>query len=70
MAFTLIKTLSLNMYNPHPEKDLVSAALAAGLGAGIVTSFAVGQGQSPLLGLLITAIAALVGMACYHWELF
>lgn len=36
------------------------------LGAGIVTSFAVGQGQHPLLGLGITAIAALFGVICHY----
>lgn len=35
------------------------------LGAGIVTSFAVGQGQHPLMGLGITAIAALFGVICH-----
>ncbi len=45
------------MYNKKSEKDWVSAAVTAGLGAGIVTSFAVSQGQHPLLALSITAFA-------------
>jgi hypothetical protein len=36
------------------------------LGAGIVTSFAVGQGQHPLMGLGITTIAALFGVICHY----
>ena len=36
------------------------------LGAGVVTSFAVGQGQHPLLGLGITVIAALFGVICHY----
>ncbi|MFM7381724.1 MAG: hypothetical protein ACKO1W_01500 [Microcystaceae cyanobacterium] len=47
------------------SKDLVGAGLIAALGAGIVTSFAVGQGQHPVMGLGITAIAALFGMLCH-----
>ncbi len=50
------------MFN-HSKRDWVSAVITAALGAGIVTSFAVGQGQNPLIALGITgfsAIAALV----------
>ena len=52
------------MYNNNTNKDLLGAGLTAGLGAGIVTSFAVGQGQHPLLALGITAIAATAGVVC------
>jgi energy-converting hydrogenase Eha subunit G len=45
------------MYKKKSEKDWVSAAVTAGLGAGVVTSFAVSQGQNPLLALSITAFA-------------
>ncbi|HEY9736095.1 MAG TPA: hypothetical protein V6D06_07425 [Trichocoleus sp.] len=48
------------MYNAR--KDWVGAAVTAGLGAGVVTSFAVAQGQSPLLGLGITVFAALAAV--------
>ena len=51
------------MYN---DKDLIGAGLTAALGAGIVTSFAVSQGQHPLLALVITGIAALFGVVCHH----
>jgi hypothetical protein len=40
------------------ETDWVNSLLVAGLGAGIVTSFAVSQGQSPWIGLGITVFAA------------
>ncbi|MEB3189486.1 MAG: hypothetical protein VKL42_03990 [Snowella sp.] len=52
------------MFN-NPQKDLLGAACMTALGAGIVTSFAVGQGQHPLMGLGITAIAALFGVICH-----
>ncbi|NJK28503.1 MAG: hypothetical protein HC925_08710 [Coleofasciculaceae cyanobacterium SM2_3_26] len=42
---------------------MVSAAIA-GLGAGIVTSYAVSQGQHPLHALAITLFAALIGVLC------
>ena len=57
------------MYNKNTEKDLVNAALITGLGAGIVTSFAVSQGQHPLIALGITVIAALCGAICHQQDL-
>jgi hypothetical protein len=58
-----------NMYNKNTDKDLIGAAITAALGAGIVTSFAVAQGQNPLIGLGITAIAALFGVICHYLDL-
>jgi hypothetical protein len=58
-----------NMYNKNTDKDLIGAAITAALGAGIVTSFAVAQGQHPLVGLGITAIAALFGVICHQLDL-
>lgn len=57
------------MYNKNTNKDLMGAALTAGLGAGIVTSFAVSQGQHPLMALAITAIAALFAVICHKADL-
>lgn len=57
------------MYNKNTDKDLIGAGLIAGLGAGVVTSFAVGQGQHPMIGLLITAIAVILGVACRFYDL-
>jgi hypothetical protein len=62
--------LSLNtMYKRNPNKDLLGAALTASLGAGIVTSFAISQGQHPLIALTITAIAAICGVICRQVDL-
>ncbi|MEQ8539922.1 MAG: hypothetical protein RIB93_21040 [Coleofasciculus sp. D1-CHI-01] len=47
------------MYHKNTNKDILTALVTAGLGAGIVTSFAVSQGQHPLFALTITGIAAL-----------
>ncbi len=55
------------MYKNQP-KDLLTSLVTAGLGAGIITSFAVSQGQSPWVGIGITLFAA--GMAVvFDWLL-
>jgi hypothetical protein len=53
------------MYNAR--KDWVGAAVTAGLGAGVVTSFAVAQGQSPFLALGITLFAAAAAVLIDHF---
>ncbi len=45
------------MYGRDSGKDWISAAITAALGAGVVTSFAVAQGQHPLMALGITGFA-------------
>jgi FtsH-binding integral membrane protein len=57
------------MYNNNTDKDLLGAGLTAGLGAGIVTSFAVSQGQNPAIAFIITAIAVLIGVLCRWYDL-
>ena len=52
------------MYKHNTDQDLLTAGLIAALGAGIVTSFAVSQGQHPLVALAITLIAGLAGAIC------
>lgn len=56
------------MYNKS-NKDLVGAAATSALGAGVVTSFAVSQGQNPLIALGITAVATLFAIACHQADL-
>ncbi len=46
----------------NQKRDWVSAAITAALGAGIVTSFAVGQGQNPLVALGITGFSAIAAL--------
>ena len=57
------------MYKHNTDKDLVSAGITTGLGAGIVTSFAVSQGQHPLIALAITTIAVIFGVVCRQYDL-
>lgn len=45
------------------RKDWLASLVIAALGAGIITSFAVNQGQNPFVGLGITAIAAIFSVA-------
>ncbi len=49
------------MYN-NSNRDWLGSLVIAAIGAGVVTSFAVSQGQSPLEGLGITAIAAVAAV--------
>lgn len=49
------------MYKKH-ETDWLGSMVTAGLGAGVITSFAVSQGQSPWMGLGITAFAAIAAV--------
>ncbi|MEB3252147.1 MAG: hypothetical protein VKO01_08425 [Cyanobacteriota bacterium] len=49
------------------QKDWISALGIAALGAGVITSFAVSQGQNPLVGLAITAFAAVSAVVIDHW---
>ncbi|ABG51213.1 MAG: hypothetical protein O4861_05745 [Trichodesmium sp. St16_bin4-tuft] len=52
------------MYNNHSNRDPLVVAITAGLGAGVVTSFAISQGQNPLTALGITIFAAIVVLIC------
>ncbi len=56
------------MYNGNTKKDYLHAGLVAGLGAGVATSFAVSQGQHPLLALAITLMAAVFAMVCHKYD--
>lgn len=49
------------MYN-NSKSDLVGEAVVAAAGAGVATTFAVARGQSPIVGLGITAFAAIAAI--------
>jgi hypothetical protein len=55
------------MYNKNFKKDWLGATVTAGLGAGIVTSFAVSQGQNPFLALGITGFAIVAALLIDHY---
>ncbi len=50
------------MYKKNSNTDLLGSAVTAALGAGIVTSFAVSQGQNPLIALGITGFAVAIAL--------
>lgn len=56
------------MQNPQ-QKDLVGAGLTAALGAGIITSYAVSQGQNPLVATGITIFSAIFAVIIYQADL-
>jgi hypothetical protein len=55
--------------NNNQEKDLVSAGLTAAVGAGIITSFAVSQGQNPFVATGITVFSALLAVIIHQADL-
>lgn len=55
--------------NHNPQKDLVSAGLTAAIGAGIITSFAVSQGQHPLVATVITIFSAVLAVIIHQADL-
>jgi hypothetical protein len=55
------------MFNQNSKKDWVSAAITASLGAGAVTTFAISQGQHPLLALGITGFAVAAALVIDHY---
>lgn len=45
------------------SSNWLTGLVVAGLGASVMTSFAVGQGQNPIVALGVTAIAAVGAIA-------
>ena len=56
------------MHNPQ-EKDLLGAGLTAAVGAGIITSYAVSQGQNPFIAIAITIFSAISAVIIYQADL-
>lgn len=52
------------MYNKNTDYDFLSAVAMASVGAGIVTTFAISQGQHPLVALGITGVAVVFALVC------
>jgi hypothetical protein len=48
------------------QKDWIGAIAIAALGAGVITTYAVSQGQNPLMGLGITLFAAISAVLLDH----
>ncbi|ERN41005.1 hypothetical protein KR51_00024240 [Rubidibacter lacunae KORDI 51-2] len=52
------------MHDPSSGQNLLVATASATIGAGVVTSFAVSQGQHPLMALTVASIAVAFAIAC------
>ena len=57
------------MYRNKSDRSLLDAALPAAIGAGVVTSFAIGQGQHPAIAISITFVATLFAIVCHQYDL-
>jgi hypothetical protein len=57
------------MYKSKFGRSLFDVALPAALGAGVVTSFAISQGQHPAIAIGITAISTTFVVVCYRFDL-
>jgi small neutral amino acid transporter SnatA (MarC family) len=57
------------MYKNKSERSILEVALPAALGAGVVTSFAIAQGQHPAIALAITAIVTIFAVVCERYNL-
>ena len=57
------------MYKNKSGVSLLDVAIPAAVGAGVVTSFAIGQGQHPAIAMTITVIATLFAVICYQFDL-
>jgi uncharacterized membrane protein len=58
-----------NMYNNKSQHSLFDAAIPAAVGAGVVTSFAMSQGQHPALAIAITMLVTLFAVICDRFNL-
>lgn len=57
------------MYKNKSDLSLLDVAMPAAIGAGVVTSFAIGQGQHPAIAIAITAMATLFAVICHRFDL-
>jgi hypothetical protein len=56
------------MYNNNTKTNLVSGAIAAAVGAGVVTTFAMAQGQHPAMAIAITLTSVLFAIVCQKFD--
>jgi small neutral amino acid transporter SnatA (MarC family) len=57
------------MYKSKSGRTLLDVAMPAALGAGVVTSFAISQGQHPAMAIGITFISTAFAVICYRFDL-
>jgi hypothetical protein len=57
------------MYRNRSGYSLFEVLMPAVLGAGVVTTFAMSQGQEPAIAISITAISAIFAVICHQFDL-
>jgi small neutral amino acid transporter SnatA (MarC family) len=57
------------MYRNKSDRSILDVALPTALGAGVVTSFAIAQGQHPAIAVGITAIVTVFAVVCERCNL-
>jgi hypothetical protein len=55
------------MYKKETNTDWWSGAVAAALGAGVVTSLAIAQGQHPAIAIGITIVSVVFALICQRF---
>jgi small neutral amino acid transporter SnatA (MarC family) len=69
-AHQIANTRRLNfMYRNRSDRSLFDVAMPAAIGAGVVTSFAIAQGQHPAIAIAITAISTIFAIICHQLDL-
>jgi small neutral amino acid transporter SnatA (MarC family) len=56
------------MYKSKSGRTLLDVAMPAAIGAGVVTSFAISQGQHPAMAIGITFISTAFAVICYRFD--
>ena len=57
------------MYDNKAKSSLLETAIPAAIGAGVITSFALAQGQHPAIAIGITVMATLFAVICERFAL-
>jgi small neutral amino acid transporter SnatA (MarC family) len=57
------------MYRNKSDRSILDVALPAAVGAGVVTTFAVAQGQHPAIAIAITLVATVFAIVCHQFDL-
>jgi hypothetical protein len=52
------------MYDRNTQTDLVSGAISAALGAGVVALIAIAQGQHPAIAIGLTIASTIFAVIC------
>ena len=57
------------MYRNRSGHSLFDVAMPAVLGSGVVTTFALSQGQDPAIAIAITVVSTIFAVICHRFDL-